>query len=139
LRRGDFSLLAEALAAAPQSMHCWPLVPVIDRCGGLLAPGAESVWRQNTTSLELRAVMRSGRLWLRRDRYDEAHQLLTEIYGWFTLGFDTGNIQETKALRDQLSCIALHSYPALRSGEMEHPSTSREALVKLKVMQVFCP
>jgi len=30
-------------------------------------------------------------------------QLLTEIYGWFTEGFDTADLQEAKTLLDELS------------------------------------
>jgi predicted ATPase len=32
-----------------------------------------------------------------------AHQMLAEIYGWFTEGFDTKDLQEAKALLDELS------------------------------------
>jgi hypothetical protein len=33
----------------------------------------------------------------------EAHALLSEIYGWFTQGFDTKDLQEAKALLEELS------------------------------------
>jgi predicted ATPase len=36
------------------------------------------------------------------DEYDEACQLLAEIYDWFTEGFDTADLQEAKALLEEL-------------------------------------
>ncbi len=50
--------------------------------------------RQQAKSLELRAVMSLGRLWQRQGKRDEARQLLAEIYGWFTEGFDTAGLKE---------------------------------------------
>ena len=32
-----------------------------------------------------------------------AHELLAPIYGWFTEGFDTADLQEAKALLEELS------------------------------------
>jgi predicted ATPase len=59
--------------------------------------------RQQAKSLELRAAMSLGRLWQRQDKRDEARELLTEIYGWFTEGFDTADLQEAKALLEELA------------------------------------
>jgi predicted ATPase/class 3 adenylate cyclase len=59
--------------------------------------------RQSAKSLELRAVMSLGRLWNERGKRDEARQMLAKIYGWFTEGFDTRDLQEAKALLDELS------------------------------------
>jgi predicted ATPase len=33
----------------------------------------------------------------------EAHNLLSEVYNWFTEGFDTKDLQEAKALLEELS------------------------------------
>jgi predicted ATPase len=52
-------------------------------------------------SWELRAAMSLARMWLRDCRSDEAHALLSGIYGWFTEGFDTPDLREAKALLDQ--------------------------------------
>jgi predicted ATPase len=57
---------------------------------------------QQAKSLELRAAMSLSRLWQRQGRKDEAQQLLAEIYGWFTEGFDTKDLQEAKALLEEL-------------------------------------
>ena len=58
--------------------------------------------RQQAKSLELRAVMSLSRLWQQQGKTAEAHQMLSEIYGWFTEGFDTKDLQEAKALLDSL-------------------------------------
>ena len=52
---------------------------------------------------ELRAVMSLSRLWQRQGKKEEARQLLAEIYNWFTEGFDTKDLQEAKALLEELS------------------------------------
>jgi predicted ATPase len=59
--------------------------------------------QQQARSLELRAVMSLARLWQQQGKQAEAHHLLTEIYGWFTEGFDTKDLQEAKALLEELS------------------------------------
>jgi predicted ATPase len=59
--------------------------------------------RQSAKSLELRAVMSLSRLWQQQGKREEAQQMLAEIYGWFTEGFDTVDLREAKALLEQLS------------------------------------
>ncbi|MBI3796344.1 MAG: AAA family ATPase [Deltaproteobacteria bacterium] len=59
--------------------------------------------QQQAKSLELRAVMSLSRLWHQQGRKEEARQMLAEIYGWFTEGFDTVDLKEAKALLDELS------------------------------------
>jgi predicted ATPase/class 3 adenylate cyclase len=59
--------------------------------------------RQQAKSLELRAAMSLSRLWRRQDKREEARQLLAEVYGWFTEGFDTADLREAKALLEELS------------------------------------
>jgi len=53
---------------------------------------------QGAKSLELRAVMSLSRLWQQQGKRAAAHQMLAEIYGWFTEGFDTPDLQEAQAL-----------------------------------------
>jgi predicted ATPase len=59
--------------------------------------------RQSAKSLELRAVMSLARLWQQQGKRHEAHALLSEIYNWFTEGFDTKDLQEARALIEELS------------------------------------
>ncbi|HJY85098.1 MAG TPA: hypothetical protein VKK81_28950 [Candidatus Binatia bacterium] len=70
----------------------------------------ECFWRaieiarqQQAKSLELRATMSLARLWQQQGKKGEAQQMLAEIYGWFTEGFDTVDLQEAKALLEELS------------------------------------
>jgi predicted ATPase/DNA-binding winged helix-turn-helix (wHTH) protein len=58
--------------------------------------------KQQAKSLELQAVMSLSRLWQRQGKHHAAHTLLSEIYHWFTEGFDTKDLQEAKALLDNL-------------------------------------
>jgi predicted ATPase len=58
--------------------------------------------RQEAKSLELRAAMSLSRLWQQQGKRAEAHALLAPIYGWFTEGFDTADLQEAKALLEEL-------------------------------------
>ena len=45
--------------------------------------------------------MSLSRLWQHQGKHQEAHQTLSEIYGWFTEGFDTKDLQEAKALLEK--------------------------------------
>ena len=47
--------------------------------------------------------MSLSRLWQRQGQCVEAHELLAEVYGWFTEGLDTADLQEAKALLEALS------------------------------------
>jgi adenylate cyclase len=58
---------------------------------------------QQAKSLELRAATSLARLWQQQGKRAEAYQLLAEVYGWFTEGFDTADLQEAKALLDELA------------------------------------
>jgi predicted ATPase len=59
--------------------------------------------RQEAKSLELRAAMSLARLWQQQGKRAEARQLLAEVYGWLTEGFETADLQEAKALLAELS------------------------------------
>jgi len=59
--------------------------------------------QQSAKSWELRAVMSLSRLWLSQGKKAEARQLLADIYGWFTEGFDTKDLQEAKVLLEELA------------------------------------
>jgi predicted ATPase len=58
--------------------------------------------RQQAKAWELRAAVRLSRLWQQHDKRQEAHDLLAPIYGWFTEGFDTADLQEARALLEAL-------------------------------------
>lgn len=57
---------------------------------------------QKAKSWELRAATSLARLWHSQGKTDEARDLLSPVYGWFTEGFDTPDLKEAKALLDAL-------------------------------------
>ena len=59
--------------------------------------------RQEAKSLELRAATSLARLWQQQGQRAAAYELLAPIYGWFTEGFDTADLQEAKALLEALA------------------------------------
>jgi predicted ATPase len=58
--------------------------------------------RLQAKALELRAALSLARLWQRQGQCTTARQLLAEIYGWFTEGFDTSDLRDAKALLEEL-------------------------------------
>ena len=58
---------------------------------------------QHAKSWVLRAATSLARLWQQQGKRQEAHDLLAPVYGWFTEGFDTADLQEAKALLDELA------------------------------------
>ena len=75
------------------------------------APAAEACFQQaldvaryqDAKSFELRAAMSLARLWQRQGKRAAAHELLALIYGWFTEGFDTPDLQDARALLEELA------------------------------------
>jgi predicted ATPase len=59
--------------------------------------------RQQAKSWELRTALSLSRLWQQQGKCQQAHDLLAPIYGWFTEGFDTADLQEAKALLEVLA------------------------------------
>jgi predicted ATPase len=58
--------------------------------------------RQQAKLLELHAATDLSRLWQKQGKIQEARDMLVEIYGWFTEGFDTMYLKEAKALLEEL-------------------------------------
>jgi predicted ATPase len=59
--------------------------------------------RQEAKALELRTAMSLSRLWQQQGKQAAARALLAPIYGWFTEGFDTADLQEAKTLLEELA------------------------------------
>jgi predicted ATPase len=110
-------LLAEALAAFEGSRRGDMLTEAYRLQGELLLSqtGPEVVQaetcfqqaltiarRQQAKSWELRAAMSLARLWQQQGQQQKAHALLAPIYGWFTEGFDTADLQDAKVLLQEL-------------------------------------
>ena len=71
--------------------------------GACFLKAIEIARKQQAKSLELRAVMSLVRLWQQQGKQKEAHEMLAAVYNWFTEGFDTKDLQEAKALLDELA------------------------------------
>jgi predicted ATPase len=52
--------------------------------------------------LELQAALSLSQLWQQQGKGVEARALLAPVYGWFTEGFDTADVQEAKGLLEAL-------------------------------------
>jgi predicted ATPase len=115
---GGLRLLTEAFAHQATTQERWSEAELYRLKGGVLLqqtppdePQAEAYFqqavavasRQQAKSLELRGAMGLTRLWQRQGKRIEAYELLAPIYGWFTEGFDTADLQEAKALLEELS------------------------------------
>jgi predicted ATPase len=59
--------------------------------------------QQQAKSWELRATTSLARLWQQQGKQHEARNTLSEIYSWFTEGFDTKDLQEAKGLLEELA------------------------------------
>ena len=76
-----------------------PEVPQAEAC---LQQALDIARGQQAKALELRAAMSLSRLWQQQGKWTEARALLAPIYGWFTEGFDTADLQEAKVLLAEL-------------------------------------
>lgn len=57
---------------------------------------------QQAKSLELRAATSLARLWQQQGKRQDARKLLALLYGWFTEGLGTADLQEARALLDEM-------------------------------------
>jgi predicted ATPase len=112
------TVLTEALTLAETTGERW-YKPELHRLKGELLlqqsednqVEAESCFRhaldiarnQQAKSLELRIATSLARLWQQQGKRDEARQVLGDVYGWFTEGFDTADLKDAKALLDELA------------------------------------
>ena len=62
--------------------------------------------RQQAKMWELRTSTSLARLWLSQGKRQDAYELLAPVYGWFTEGFDTKDLQDAKSLLDELASLA---------------------------------
>jgi predicted ATPase/DNA-binding winged helix-turn-helix (wHTH) protein len=83
-------LLQQAVPDATQAAACFRQALDIAR-------------QRQAKSWELRAATSLARLWQQQGKQDDARELLTEVYSWFTEGFDTADLQEARALLEALA------------------------------------
>jgi TOMM system kinase/cyclase fusion protein len=99
LHRLQGELLLQSGVRAPKSGGSPPHVEEAEAC---FRQALEIARGQQAKALELRTAMSLSRLWQQQGKQAEARALLALIYGWFTEGFDTADLQEAKALLDEL-------------------------------------
>jgi predicted ATPase len=110
------TIMAEALAAAQGSGERYYEAELHRLKGELLLRQGEQATaeasfltaievarQQSARPWELRATVSLCRLWQQQGKREKARQRLTEIFGWFTEGLDTPDLQDAKALLDELS------------------------------------
>ena len=110
--------ISEAITAVETTKERW-WEPEVHRTSGeiaLMAPEQDAVKareyydhalrvarQQQAKSSELRAAMSLARLWRDQGRPQQARELLAPVFGWFTQGLDTLDLQQAKALLAQLA------------------------------------
>ena len=77
--------------------------PEVSQAEACFQRAIEVARQQQARALELRAALSLARLWQGQGQPTAARQLLAEIYGWFTEGFDTPDLQDAKALLEELA------------------------------------
>jgi predicted ATPase len=97
--KGELVLAAEGVGLS----HGIEEIPDAESPEACFLKAIEIARRQEGKSLELRATMSLARLWQQQGKKDQARSILADIYGWFTEGFDTSDLQQAKALLEELS------------------------------------
>jgi DNA-binding SARP family transcriptional activator/predicted ATPase len=111
------AVLAEALAVVNDTGERWYEAELYRLQGELLlmqgeaTPEVEACFcqairvarQQSARSLELRATMSLCKLWGEQGKEEQARHMLSEIYDWFTEGFDTADLKQARALLDALA------------------------------------
>jgi class 3 adenylate cyclase/predicted ATPase len=99
--KGQLTLQLQVLSPKSQVEETLPASEA--EAEGYFLKAIEVARQQQAKSLELRATTSLARLLQSQRKCDEARQMLAEIYGWFTEGFDTADLKDGKALLEELS------------------------------------
>ena len=110
------NVLSEALTTAHRSGECYYEAEIHRLRGELLLmqgdeakaessfhKAVEKARKQSAKLWELRATVSLARLWQKQGKKEKARGRLAEIYGWFTEGFNTPDLEDAKALVEELS------------------------------------
>jgi predicted ATPase len=77
-------------------------LPDVGQAEGCFQQALDVARRQQAKALELRAALCLSRLWQQQGKQEAAQQVLAPVYGWFTEGLDTADLQEARALLEAL-------------------------------------
>ena len=104
---GEVSVWKDSLASSVQRPEAervqGPRSKVEEEAEECFLKAIEISRKQQAKSLELRTATSLARLWQQQGKSAEAHKLLSEVYNWFTEGFDTKDLLEAKILVEELS------------------------------------
>jgi predicted ATPase len=107
--KGELSLQSRQVKASqgksevPSTQHPIPSTQAEAETEACFLKAIEIAREQQAKSLELRATVSLARLWQQQGKQHAARNMLSEIYGWFTEGFDTADLQEAKILLEELA------------------------------------
>jgi predicted ATPase len=99
--KGELTLQQQFKVPNPQ--HLTPSTQAEAEAEACFLKAIEIARKQQAKSWELRATTSLARLWQQQGKHHEARDTLSAIYGWFTEGFDTKDLQEAKALLEELA------------------------------------
>jgi predicted ATPase len=92
-----------ATCQSPAKSHCFHQRRTRPKPKGYFEHAIIVARAQEAKSWELRAAMSTARLWRDQGKRDEARELLSSVYAWFTEGSDTLYLKEAKALLNELA------------------------------------
>ena len=104
MRRSGLGRLFVARQRTADRLHgARPLKPDATKAQKYFERALAVSQKQQAKSWELRAAMSLTRLWRDQGKVQQARELLAPVYGWFTEGFDTRDLEEAKALLEELA------------------------------------
>jgi predicted ATPase len=101
VRKGPQLTVHRSTLRTPGTDHQNPTTQAETEAEACFLKAIEIARKQQSKSVELRAATSLARLW-RQSRKREAYRMLTDIYSWFTEGFDTTDLKDAKTLLDEL-------------------------------------
>jgi hypothetical protein len=102
VKKGPRSKVQSPKSKVPDTQYPTPNTQAEAAAEACFLRAIEIARRQEAKLLELRTMLSLSRLWRRQGKRDAARRQLTEIYGWFTEGFETPDLQAAQALLAEL-------------------------------------
>ena len=94
--------LRGALLLAQHGPGQTPPAARVEEAAACFQRALEVARQRQARAWELRAATSLARLWQQQGRFEAARAVLAPVYSWFTEGFDTADLQQAKALLDEL-------------------------------------